>query len=44
MTLTNQPPTLDRSKTKNKYSKSFKEMIDSCLQKNPTRRYYNFLS
>ena len=39
MTLQNPPPTLERDRTKHKYSKTFKEMIDSCLQKDPTKRY-----
>ncbi|KAF9917467.1 hypothetical protein BX616_000921 [Lobosporangium transversale] len=38
LTLSNDPPTLDRESTKHRYSKVFKEMIDSCLQKDPTRR------
>jgi serine/threonine protein kinase len=38
MTMQNDPPTLDRSATKYKYSKTFKDMIDSCLQKDPNRR------
>ncbi|KAF9083467.1 hypothetical protein BGX23_011471 [Mortierella sp. AD031] len=38
LTLSNDPPTLDRESTKHRYSKSLKEMIDSCLQKDPTRR------
>ena len=38
MTLQNAPPTLNRDETVNKYSKSFKEMIDSCLQKDPAKR------
>ena len=38
LTLQNDPPTLDRDKTKHRYSKSFKEMIDTCLQKNPAKR------
>ncbi|KAI9313762.1 kinase-like domain-containing protein [Dichotomocladium elegans] len=38
MTLSNDPPTLDREHTKHKYSKTFKEMIDSCLQKDPAKR------
>ncbi|KAI8352899.1 kinase-like domain-containing protein [Blakeslea trispora] len=38
MTLSNEPPTLDREATRHKYSKLFKEMIDSCLQKDPTKR------
>ncbi|ORX90641.1 kinase-like protein [Basidiobolus meristosporus CBS 931.73] len=38
MTLSNDPPTLDRDSTKHRYSKGFKEMIDLCLQKDPKRR------
>ncbi len=38
MTLKNDPPTLDRSSSKRKFTKTFKEMIDSCLQKNPSAR------
>ncbi|KAJ3318932.1 hypothetical protein HDV06_006921 [Boothiomyces sp. JEL0866] len=38
LTLQNSPPTLDREKTFHKYSKSFKDMIDSCLQKDPAKR------
>lgn len=38
MTLSNAPPTLDRDNGKHKYSKTFKDMIDSCLQKDPTKR------
>ncbi|KAF8976779.1 hypothetical protein BGZ46_007975, partial [Entomortierella lignicola] len=38
LTLSNDPPTLDRDSTKHKYSKLFKEMIDCCLQKDPARR------
>ncbi|KAF9113804.1 hypothetical protein BGX27_000774 [Mortierella sp. AM989] len=38
MTLSNDPPTLDRDSTKHRYSKLFKEMIDCCLQKDPARR------
>ncbi|KAJ3350227.1 hypothetical protein GGF32_004999 [Allomyces javanicus] len=38
LTLTNDPPTLDRDTTRHKYSKSFKDFIDQCLQKDPTRR------
>ncbi|KAG0017908.1 hypothetical protein BGZ82_000620 [Podila clonocystis] len=38
LTLSNDPPTLDRETTKHRYSKIFKEMIDMCLQKDPSRR------
>ncbi|KAI8993156.1 kinase-like domain-containing protein [Pilobolus umbonatus] len=38
MTLSNAPPTLDRENTKYKYSKMLKDMIDSCLQKDPSKR------
>jgi hypothetical protein len=38
LTLSNDPPTLDRESTKHRYSKLLKEMIDSCLQKDPTKR------
>ncbi|CAO3584051.1 unnamed protein product [Absidia cylindrospora] len=38
LTLSNASPTLDHEHTKHKYSKIFKEMIDLCLQKNPTAR------
>ncbi|KAI8642301.1 kinase-like domain-containing protein [Parasitella parasitica] len=38
MTLSNEPPTLDRDSTIHKYSKSFKEMIDICLSKDPLKR------
>ncbi|KAF9978121.1 hypothetical protein BGZ73_003693 [Actinomortierella ambigua] len=38
LTLSNDPPTLDRESTKHRYSKLLKEMIDSCLQKDPSRR------
>ncbi|KAI9020677.1 kinase-like domain-containing protein [Phycomyces nitens] len=38
MTLSNDPPTLSRETTKNKFSKTFKEMIDTCLNKDPTKR------
>ncbi|KAI1317519.1 hypothetical protein EDD11_008326 [Mortierella claussenii] len=38
LTLSNDPPTLDRDSTKHRYSKLLKEMIDSCLQKDPIRR------
>ncbi|RUS16931.1 hypothetical protein BC938DRAFT_476423 [Jimgerdemannia flammicorona] len=38
LTLSNDPPTLDREATKHKYSKQLKEMIDMCLQKDPNKR------
>ncbi|KAJ1549391.1 hypothetical protein HK405_004190 [Cladochytrium tenue] len=38
LTLQNDPPTLDREQTAHRYSKSFKDLIDSCLQKDPSRR------
>ncbi|KAJ3049886.1 hypothetical protein HK097_009130, partial [Rhizophlyctis rosea] len=38
LTLQNEPPTLDRESTKHKYSRSFKEMIDLCLVKDPAKR------
>ena len=38
LTLQNPPPTLDREKTHYKYTKSFKDMIDSCLQKDSAKR------
>ncbi|KAL0076820.1 kinase-like domain-containing protein [Phycomyces blakesleeanus] len=38
MTINKDPPTLNRDTTRHKYSKGFKEMIDSCLQKDPTKR------
>jgi serine/threonine protein kinase len=38
LTLQNEPPTLDRDSTKHRYSKSFKDMIDVCLQKDPLKR------
>jgi serine/threonine protein kinase len=43
LTLQNDPPTLDRSKTMHKYSKTFKDMIDQCLQKDPTKRYFIYV-
>lgn len=39
MTLNQSPPTLNRDQTKFKYSRLFKDMIDLCLQKDPTKRY-----
>ncbi|ORZ21622.1 kinase-like domain-containing protein [Absidia repens] len=38
MTLSNDPPTLIRETTKHKYSKVFKDMIDFCLNKEPSNR------
>ncbi|TPX34793.1 hypothetical protein SeMB42_g07262 [Synchytrium endobioticum] len=38
LTLQQDPPTLDIHSAKHKYTKTFKEMIDSCLQKDPTKR------
>ncbi|KAF9953618.1 hypothetical protein BGZ72_005305 [Mortierella alpina] len=38
LTLSNDPPTLDRESTRHRYSKALKEMIDCCLQKDPARR------
>jgi serine/threonine protein kinase len=37
MTLQNEPPTLERDKTKFKYSKHFKDLIDLCLSKDPSK-------
>ncbi|KAI8141504.1 kinase-like domain-containing protein [Fennellomyces sp. T-0311] len=36
LTLSNDPPTLDRDSTKHKYSKAFKDMIDCLLYVRPT--------
>ncbi|RGB32500.1 kinase-like domain-containing protein, partial [Rhizophagus diaphanus] len=38
VTLSKEPPTLDRESTKHKYTKTFKDMIDMCLHKDPTKR------
>ncbi len=38
LTLSHPPPSLKRDRCKHKYSKAFKDMIDSCLQKDPTKR------
>ena len=38
MTLSGKPPSLDRKATRHRYSKVFKEMIDLCLQRDPTKR------
>ncbi|GAA5933627.1 uncharacterized protein JCM15063_001365 [Sporobolomyces koalae] len=37
-TILDDPPELDREGGKYKYSKNFKEMIESCLQKDPKKR------
>lgn len=39
MTLNQSPPTLNRNQTKFKYSRTFKDMIDICLQKDSNKRY-----
>ncbi|OZJ02732.1 hypothetical protein BZG36_04707 [Bifiguratus adelaidae] len=38
MTLSNDPPTLERDQGDHHFSKTFKEMIDLCLQKDPSKR------
>ncbi|KAI8339727.1 hypothetical protein BC941DRAFT_512068 [Chlamydoabsidia padenii] len=38
MTLSQDPPTLPRETTKHKFSKLIKEMVDTCLQKDPKKR------
>lgn len=38
LTLSSAPPSLDRKRCRHKYSKTFKEMIDMCLQKDAARR------
>ncbi|KAI9279285.1 kinase-like domain-containing protein [Sporodiniella umbellata] len=38
LTLSREPPTLCRESSVNKYSKSFKEMIDMCMNKTPSKR------
>lgn len=37
-TLQNAPPTLDREGGKYKYSKALKDLVDSCLVKEPSQR------
>ncbi|KAJ7071510.1 kinase-like domain-containing protein [Mycena amicta] len=37
-TIQEAPPTLDREGGTNKYSRSFKELVDSCLVKDPSKR------
>ncbi|KAF7721490.1 hypothetical protein EC973_004629 [Apophysomyces ossiformis] len=38
MTLSNDPPTLVRETTKHKYSRLLKEVVDMCLNKDPSKR------
>jgi serine/threonine protein kinase len=38
LTLHSDPPTLDRSNAKKRFTKTFKDMIDSCLQKDHSKR------
>lgn len=38
MTLNNDPPTLSRETNTNKFSRTFKEMIDTCMNKDPAKR------
>jgi len=38
LTLSGKPPTLDRKQAIRKYSRVFKEMVDSCLQRDPAKR------
>ena len=38
LTLQNDPPTLDRETDNSRFSRAFKEMIDSCLKKDPSKR------
>ncbi|KAI9315501.1 kinase-like domain-containing protein, partial [Dichotomocladium elegans] len=38
MTLSNDPPTLVRETTKHKFSRTFKDMIDACLNKDLSKR------
>lgn len=38
LTLSNDPPRLERKRCKYKYSKNFKELVDLCLQKDPSKR------
>ncbi|ORX71688.1 hypothetical protein BCR32DRAFT_250114, partial [Anaeromyces robustus] len=38
LTIENEPPTLDRDQCRHKYSRTFKEMIDTCLNKDPSKR------
>jgi len=38
LTIENEPPTLDRDQCRHKYTRTFKEMIDLCLNKDPSKR------
>lgn len=38
LTLSGKPPTLDRKQCARKYSRTFKDMIDLCLQRDPAKR------
>lgn len=38
LTLSGKPPTLDRKHSAHKYSRALKDMIDSCLQRDPHKR------
>lgn len=38
LTLQHDPPKLDRTRTKHKYSRQFQQMIEMCLIKDPTKR------
>eukprot|EP01136_Pigoraptor_vietnamica_P001323 Opistho-1_new@27789 len=38
LTLNNPPPTLDLDGEHKRYSKTFKKVVDACLQKDPTKR------
>lgn len=36
--VTNAPPTLDRSGGEHKYSRAFEEIVELCLNKDPSKR------
>lgn len=38
LTLSGKPPTLDKKQAARKYSRTFKDMIDFCLQRDPSKR------
>ncbi|KAI8371558.1 kinase-like domain-containing protein [Radiomyces spectabilis] len=38
LTLCENPPTLPRESTQHKYSRAFRDLIDMCLQKDPSKR------